>query len=82
MENLLLCAVLVASGLGALASGLVFVDQKRRLAMLLVCVVIFEVMLLIVGRRFEWNMVDERVVGLLGGFVLAVIALRIRRRDD
>lgn len=78
----MLCAVLVASGLGALASGLVFVDQKRRLAMLLVCVVIFEVMLLIVGRRFEWNMVDERVVGLLGGFLLAVIALRIRRRDD
>ena len=82
MENWIIYMIMTVAGIGALISGLFFERRNRKVAMQVVCLVVFEVMLFILGQHYGWGLADGRTIGLLSGFLLVSLSYRLWPTED
>ena len=82
MENWIIYIIMAVSGIGALISGLLFVNRTGKVTMQVVCLVLFEVMLFLLGQHYGWGVADGRAIGLLSGFFLVALSCRLWPTED
>lgn len=82
MENWIIYLIMSVSGLGALFSGFFFARRGGKVTMLVVCMIVFEMMLFMLGEREGWGLADGRTIGLVSGVVLAILGHQLWPVED
>lgn len=82
MENWIIYILIAVAGIGALVSGLLFVNRGGKVAMQVICLTLFEVMLFLLGEHCGWGVADGRAIGLLSGFILVTVSCRLWPTED
>ena len=82
MENWIIYIIMTVAGIGALVSGLFFVDRIGKVTMQVVCLALFEIMLFLLGLHYGWGVADGRAIGLASGFALVTLSCRLWPTED
>lgn len=82
MENWIIYIVIAIAGIGALVSGIFFVNRIGKVTMQVGCLAAFEVMLFLLGQHCGWEVAYGRAIGLCSGFVLVTLSCRLWPTED